>query len=235
MLKVRKAVAMIELIFAIVVMGIAMLAIPMITSQSAKGSESAMMQESVSEVASNINVVLAKYWDEGNTGAGQQEVISSTNSANFASRNGLFGGYNGRTTVGQTPATNVVTNTVADDPDGSDDISDFNGQTINLNVYQAQANSVSNGDYIDKAISMTTTVTFAPDSVVIAGNTLTYNFNPDSAIVSAGSSNIKRVNVLLTTTNTAQVSQNGQMNNLKRIQLNGFSCNIGGAMPKTLI
>ena len=67
MQNLRKAIAMIELIFAIVVMGIAMLAIPMITSQSSKGSESAMMQESISQASSNINMVLAKYWDNENT------------------------------------------------------------------------------------------------------------------------------------------------------------------------
>ncbi len=233
MFKNRKAVAMIELIFAIVVMGIAMLAIPMITSQSTKGSESAMMQESISQVASNINAVLAKYWDNENTNPGTQEIILGTNSGNFATRLGLVNGYNQRTIIGQTPASNSVTNSAADDPDGSDDISDLNGQIINLNLYQGQSNEVYDGDYIDKKISMTTTVAFAPDNVVVAGNTLTYNFNP--TVNAAGSTNIKRVNIFLTTTETSSVSQNGGLDTIKQIGLNGFSCNIGGAIPNTQI
>lgn len=233
MFKNRKAVAMIELIFAIVVMGIAMLAIPMITSQGTKGSESAMMQESISQVAANMNAVLAKYWDNENTNPGKEEIILSTGSGNFATRLGLVNLYNQRTITGQTPASNAVTNTTAEDPDGSDDISDLNGQVVNLNLYQGQSNDVNDGDYIDKKISMATTVAFAPDNVVVAGNTLTYNFNPTAN--AAGSTNIKRVNVFLTTTETSSVSQNGGLDTIKQIGLNGFSCNIGGAIPDTQI
>jgi hypothetical protein len=226
----RKAVAMIELIFAIVVMGIAMLALPMITAQSSKGIESAIMQESVSEVASNMNIVLAKYWDEENTKAGQESMILSTTNGNFAARSGLIQDYNGRTTKDQTAASNDLTFSVADDPDGSDDLSDFNTQVINLDVYSNQENQVYEGDYIDKSISLATTVAFAPDNVAVAGNTLTYNFDPKAA-AAAGSTDIKRVNITLTTANTAAVSQSGSLKDIEEIQLNGFSCNIGAAIP----
>lgn len=246
MLVRRKAVAMIELIFAIVVMGIAMLAIPMITVQSAKGVESAMMQESISQVASNINIALGKYWDEVNTVAGNESEILITDSDNFATRAGLVQGdadnpndnYNGRRTENQAGiphASNSGAGTIDEDPDGNDDISDLDNQTIILSVYNnAQKNESYQGDYIDKSISMTSTVTFAPDSVTVVGNKLTYNFDPDSLNTPPGSSNIKRVNVLLSTTNTAQVSNNGQLNNIKQIQLNGFSCNIGAATPRSV-
>lgn len=233
MQNLRKAIAMIELIFAIVVMGIAMLAIPMITTQSSKGSESAMMQESISQASSNINMVLAKYWDNENTNPATQEIILSTASGNFATRSGLVNGYNKRTTTGQTAASNVLTNTLAQDPDGSDDISDFNGQNIILGVYQGQTNEVKDGDYIDKGITMATTVAFAPDTIAVAGGTLTYNFDP--TVNSPASTNIKRVNVFLTTTETSSVSQNGGLDTIKQIGLNGFSCNIGGAIPRTQI
>lgn len=239
MLKNRKAIAMIELIFALVVMGIAMLAIPIITSQSTKGSESAMMQESISQVAANMNVVLAKYWDDANTNSNNERVILKTDSTtNFGTRAGLTSD-NGRInydqlSVAPADASNVVTNSTAQDPEGSDDMSDFNGKKITLSVYEAQENKSYEGDYIDKDISLTTTVTFAPDAVTVAGGTLTYDFDPKSTTIPASSSNIKRVNVLLETTNENQVSQNGKLKDIKKIQLNGFSCNIGAAVPKTI-
>lgn len=234
MLKNRKAIAMIELIFALVVMGIAMLAIPIITSQSTKGSESAMMQESISQVAANMNVVLAKYWDDANTNSNNERVILKTDSNNFDTRAGLISAnkrinYNLASIV-PVDASNVVTNSALQDPEGSDDMSDFNGKKITLSVYdEAQKNKSYEGDYIDKDISLTTTVTFAPDDVTVTGDTLIYNFDPkvSPTTIPAGSSNIKRVNVLLETTNA-------NLKDIKKIQLNGFSCNIGAAVPQTI-
>lgn len=234
MLKNRKAIAMIELIFALVVMGIAMLAIPIITSQSTKGSESAMMQESISQVAANINVVLAKYWDDANTNSNNERVILKTDSNNFKTRAGLITDTETRInydqlSVAPADASNVVSDSTAD-PEGSDDMSDFNGKKITLSVYdEAQKNKSYEGDYIDKDISLTTTVTFAPDDVTVTGDTLIYNFNPDSTVppTAGASSNIKRVNVLLETTNA-------NLKDIKKIQLNGFSCNIGAAVPQTI-
>lgn len=233
MLKNRKAIAMIELIFALVVMGIAMLAIPIITSQSTKGSESAMMQESISQVAANMNVVLAKYWDDANTNSGNEKVILKTDSTNFDTRAGLISAnkrinYDQPLSVVPVDASNVVTNSAVQDPEGSDDMSDFNGKKITLSVYdEAQKNKSYEGDYIDKDISLTTTVTFAPDNVTLIGDTLIYNFDPkvSPTTIPAGSSNIKRVNVLLETTNA-------NLKDIKKIQLNGFSCNIGAAVPQ---
>lgn len=234
MLKNRKAIAMIELIFALVVMGIAMLAIPIITSQSTKGSESAMMQESISQVAANMNVVLAKYWDDANTNSNNERVILKTDSNNFKTRAGLITDTKTRInydqlSVAPADASNVVSDSTAD-PEGSDDMSDFNGKKITLSVYdEAQKNKSYEGDYIDKDISLTTTVTFAPDDVTVTGDTLTYNFDPkvSPTTIPAGSSNIKRVNVLLETTNA-------NLKDIKKIQLNGFSCNIGAAVPQTI-
>jgi Tfp pilus assembly protein PilV len=67
----RRAVAMIELIFAIVVMGFAMLAIPNITAQAAKSSQSAINQEAIVVVASNMQSLLSLQWTPATGGNGE--------------------------------------------------------------------------------------------------------------------------------------------------------------------
>jgi len=208
--------AMIELIFSIVVMGIAMLTIPMITSQSTKGIESAMMKESVSEVASNINVIMAKPWDSAYNklvNPVAENTIMSTASGNLINRNGL----NILASPLNVGARNITAQQATSaDKDGTDDISDYDGATAQVAVYQDQINETYSGDYADKTVTMATVVKYYPDNIVL-GATTTFDFDPiDEA---GGTSNIKRITTTLTSTDIAE----------KNIQLNGFSCNIGSA------
>ncbi|MEJ2488728.1 MAG: hypothetical protein P8Y50_02830, partial [Sulfurovaceae bacterium] len=63
----RKAIAMIELIIAIVIMGIAFLAIPMINNEAIKSDENAMLQESIAAGASQTELILTMKWDENSS------------------------------------------------------------------------------------------------------------------------------------------------------------------------
>ncbi|MDD5359075.1 MAG: hypothetical protein PHI79_02065 [Sulfurovaceae bacterium] len=215
----RKAIAMIELIFAIVVMGIAMLAIPMITSQTIKGSESALMQESVSAAASELNMILAKPWDSNGTDESLGSPILRTNSLVFDSRAGLDGN-NSRTRfyfgIRADASNNVY------DPD-ENDIGDFNGKVETLTVYNSETTNATQGDYADVNINMTTTVDFIPDNIVLGPST-TFDFS-SAAPAAGGTTSIKRVTTTLTSTEPAFAD--------KQIVLQSFSCNIGIAKSKT--
>ena len=55
---------MIELIIAIVVIGIVLMSAPMLLQQAAKSGYVAIQQEAINEAASQVNMVLGYHWDE---------------------------------------------------------------------------------------------------------------------------------------------------------------------------
>jgi type II secretory pathway pseudopilin PulG len=213
----RKAVAMIELIFAIVIMGIAMLAIPMITTQSSRAVESAMMQESISTAASQIQMIMARQWDQSDVNVLTEPCpILKTQSVNFDNRGGLnnFG----------RKADNALNATVSAnfDDGGLNDIDDYNGISTLLNSIVASTTSA--GDYIDKDMNMTSTVSYANDAMLL-GSTTTFHYDPSGA-APIGTTNIKRISVTLKSDESTFAD--------KEITLNAFSCNIGTAKILTM-
>ena len=62
----HNAVAMIELIFAIVIMAIVLLSAPMLIHQSIKSSFVGMQQEAINTLSSHLSLILTKEWDEAN-------------------------------------------------------------------------------------------------------------------------------------------------------------------------
>jgi len=66
-IKSKKAIAMIELIFALVIMGIVLLSAPMLIQQSIKSSNIALQQEAIVAAASQTSIVLSMHWDENNS------------------------------------------------------------------------------------------------------------------------------------------------------------------------
>ena len=59
----RPAIAMIELIFAIVIMGIILMSAPMLISTAAKSGYVAIQQEAINEAASRVNMIMTFHWD----------------------------------------------------------------------------------------------------------------------------------------------------------------------------
>jgi len=60
----RKAIAMIELIFAIVIMGIVLLGIPNLVNVSTSSGFTSLQQEAIATASSQINLIMTKNWDE---------------------------------------------------------------------------------------------------------------------------------------------------------------------------
>ncbi len=63
----KKGVALIELIFAIIVIGFTLMSVPNLLTTTARGSKQVITQESVSSAASHIDMALSLFWDENDT------------------------------------------------------------------------------------------------------------------------------------------------------------------------
>ncbi len=235
--KQRKAVAMIELIFAIVIMGIVMLSAPLMLSTANKSVYVGVQQESIATVATEIGMILTHHWDEANTDLnftapilrtkGNPDLNETTNAAGFATgfRAGTPSGEYERTFLtslgGRLTATNPSTTNFTAEGD-FDDIDDYDGHESELTLIATA--DMSEGDYLDQDIKITSTVTYisdTPDSGTYLGSATTLTFNdPFGALAEGNSTNIKRVSVTLTTDSTME-----DLN--KTILLRAFSCNIG--------
>lgn len=228
--KKRKAIAMIELIFAIVVLGIVMLSAPMVISSATKSGYVALQQESIAAASSEIGMILTYHWDENNTDENLSSPILVTTAGDTNLNESTDAGGNpARVRSGSTieskrsflTSTNERLNassTLGSDGD-SDDIDDFIGTSTLTNI---ETTTTSTGDYIDSAIQLTTAIDYVSDAPT-TGNylnsdlSITFDYNASSV---AGTTNIKGITLTLTTTNT-------QSEIAKSIQLRAFACNIG--------
>ena len=231
----RPAIAMIELIFAIVIMGIVIMSAPMLVSTASKSGFVAMQQEGISEVASQLNMILSYAWDENNADPTLGQIILATSVNNNALALTLPAAA--PTRRAGTPAsssrifiidpTNPHTATPAqflgNGEGGSiDDIDDFHGNTADLRLEGAGGPS----DYIQKVgdINIAKTVSYVSDAPSLAGAYDTANLVYGPFVLVAGatvSTHIKSIAVTI----TSAVGQATELD--KTITLQAFSCNIG--------
>lgn len=224
--RTKRAIAMVELIFALVIMGIALLSAPMLIQQSIQSSHVALQQESIAAIASHTGILLSKHWDEGDTNlsAGIAPIITLRNEAPFSpfTLEGIDGNVSGRTSTVSGLEVNASA-LLGQDAGDFDDVDDYNGVDINLTVFNGE-NAVA-GDYIDVDINISTRVTYANDRPVDNFTLPTVSINAGNNIftnsdLGANDSHIKFVQTTLTTANTSV-----ELN--KTIVLRAFSCNLG--------
>ena len=233
----RAAIAMIELIFSIVIMGIVLMSAPMLISTATQSSYVALQQESIAAAASEIGMILTHHWDERDTDENLSAPILGTNGDAALNETvdadgngtGLRAGtsrYSKRSflvSLGGRLNSTAVANLGSDTGD-RDDIDDF----ISANraaLDENESTTTSEGDYIDKDIVLTTTVGYISDGLPTGTSYTGTGFSIDfdigtTAAHSAATTNIKKVVVILDTTKTEEEMQ-------KSIRLNAFSCNIG--------
>jgi len=224
----RPAIAMIELIFAIVVMGIVMMSAPMLISTASQSGYTAIQQEGINEASTQMTIMMDYPWDENNTNGSHATVLNVT--SGDSELNGVTSLYKRRA------GTPISSNRLHISYDGSEfsasaigldgaetianinDIDDFHGTTVNLKQIIPSA-----ADYIEKgvAIQIVRTVSYMND------NALNYNTGGVAGILTAPnfvntapSTNIKHLQVTLT-------SNSGVVELEKTITLHAFSCNIG--------
>ena len=243
-MKLRKAVALIELIFAMVIIAITLLSVPNLISRTSEASKSAITQEAISNAAAYGTMILSSFWDENSTDPQAGNPILETNSTTpgLSEANVTVGaqvvklGYrvgSAKTTSRRYSINNSITRyratpkasfgLDANDNNLKDDIDDYDNNTTTLVI--AGANALArNGDFKDTTINITTTVDYisdAPTNITLnnAFNKQIVTFNNPFIPNNAQTSNIKMVTITLTSQNDPN----------KRVVLREFSCNIGSA------
>ncbi len=215
----RPAIAMVELIFAIAVMGIALMAVPNLLSISMKSGFVTLQQEAISEASAHISAIMTYAWDENDTNDSfPPPILNVSNGDSELADDGSgkragtpIESYRKFTTSG---SFTLNASTVLGKETGEteeNDIDDFNGESKGLTIVQNTDN-----DYIDKNVTMATTVNYIDDSANYDNN----NFNFNAFVNKGGTTNIKQISITLT-------SASGVDELNKTIRLRAFSCNIG--------
>jgi hypothetical protein len=230
----RPAVAMIELIFAIMIMAIVLLSAPEVIRTATQSGYVAIQQEAINEAASRLSLVLTYPWDENNVDANFIPPVLFTTNGDASLNQAAFNRRAGTPNVsyrsfvradGQTFFASLPLGLEANDGTTPDDMDDFNGQSGLIVVEAAQ----SDEDYIDTQVRLTIRANYTTDGV--QGGDTYLNPGGDNMLVfvpfnnapAGQTTNIKAFTLTLTTANAAAELQ-------KTVVLRAFSCNIGGTM-----
>lgn len=229
----RPAIAMIELIFAIVIMGIILMSAPLLISTAAKSGYVAIQQEAINEAASRVNMIMGFHWDENSADETVLDPILQTASPITDLAETTYSDGNGtgirrgtpresyRSFVRPDGSRSAATLAGALGDDGiENDMDDFMG-TIGLVLSGAGTGE----DYIEKNVTITTEVRYISDAPV--GNsyntaTNTINFDANFTQTLGTTTSIKRISSRL----TSDAASPDELD--KIIRLHAFSCNIGG-------
>jgi len=222
-LKNRKAIAMIELIFAIVIMGFALLSIPNLLALSANSGYTSLQQEAIATASSDISLILSREWDESNAIKSIGKVILETDGdSNLNARQGGRTRVKGLVPLNASGATSLkadIENGVAD----NDDIDDANSATPTKLTTASGTPTTQTGN-IDDTIEIVTTVTYISDAenngIWDSSSEVLYDY-PSNPTKLTTRSNIKHIKTILT-------SKSGIKELDKNIVMSAFSCNIGG-------
>jgi Tfp pilus assembly protein PilV len=228
----RKGIAMIELIFALVIMGIVLLSAPMLIQQSIHSSNVALQQEAISAVSTHLEMILTMHWDENNSEyqRGVSPILKVNNSILDFNNGNLAGHKKG--VMGRNTNVNgdiiVSSNILGKDINENnlldfDDIDDFNNGNFGLKLFNNETTTADIGDYVDKDVNISTKVTYNEDRPNNGNFDYTNhqaNINNTISIIRGIPTNIKFITTTLT-------SNSGVKELEKNITLKAFSCNIG--------
>jgi len=212
----RQATSMIELVFAIVIMGIAVMSLPLILTQVQNNNAFAMQQEAILAAKAKIGDILTYEWDENSYSAATQrayvlDTTSDTNLSRVLGTNRRVGHVNAESRRKLFDATINPTTLLGKEGAVFNDIDDFSSNTPSVLTAATVAETAGSLDYIFD-LNMTTTVTYAADTANYTSSSLgVFALNPDD---NGATTNIKTISVRVT----------GANNN---ITLRTFSCNIG--------
>lgn len=234
----RKGTAMIELIFALVVMGLVLMSAPMLISTATKSSFITIQQEAINEASTHANIVMGYHWDEGSADESFLDPILDVNAGNtdlnFYKQNGWRIGTpkeSSRSIIREDGTKNIPATApvnlgldIAEAKGSEDDVDDFIG-----NYGLTLVGNATTNDYVEKAgdITITTNVTYINDSpnagtgdYKTTGADHKIEFN-DFTPIAIGSTNIKYITVTLNDNSGVE-----ELN--KTVILHAFVCNIGG-------
>ena len=227
----RQAIAMIELIFAIVIMGIVLMSAPMLISTASKSGYVAIQQEAINEASSQVNMILGYYWDESDTNQSEYSAILQTGGDTNLRENNSTAMLTGRRfgtpnesyrTFLTSDGLRLVASAIGDDAGDieEDDMDDFDGTThleeiqSSPDVHNVETTTID----IDRNVFYMGDTPESGNYIDPGDNELV--FNADFSSTPAGTTNIKRIEITLTSSSGADELE-------KKIVLHAFSCNIG--------
>lgn len=200
--------SMIELVFAIVIMGIAVMSLPLILTQVQNNNAFAMQQEAILAAKAKIGDILTYEWDDNSYDATAQRsyVLDTTSDAELSRRVGHVNTENRRKLFD----VNVTPTAVANLGAGAlNAIDDFSGHPTTTSA--TLENAGKGLDYVF-TLTLTPTITYAADDANYTTSTLgVFALNPNNTNTIT---NIKTISVQVT---------GGDQN----ITLRAFACNIG--------
>ena len=221
---------MIELIFAIVIIGIVLMSVPNLIQTAEKSGYVAIQQESINEAAAHLSIIMGYHWDEndtderfldpvlhvtnGDTGLNESPAGSGRRSGTPKESFRKFIRADGNNTLYASTSLGLDSGESRGD---EDDIDDFNNESYHLTEIEAAA-----ADYID-SIEINSTLRYASDtpgsgtySDPGTDGKITYSFDTSGT----PTTNVKEITVTLT-------SSSGTSELDKNITFKAFSCNIG--------
>ena len=248
-MKMRKAIALIELIFAMVIIAITLLSVPNLITQTTKASNQAITQEAISNAASYISMIMSSFWDQecvdpkrGNpilvvdkntTGLTEKEVNATLpgggglpvpTMVGIGLRAGSPVSTSRRFATNGSGARYRATPISGFGSDVNDtepnDIDDFHNKSSTLIL--ETPTSAKTGDYKDITINMKTQITYIDDTPNPSFNSKIITFDNPFDNEANITTNIKKITVILTSTKDKN----------KKIILKAFSSNVGSSILK---
>jgi len=216
-IKSKNAIAMIELIFALVIIGIVLMSAPMLIQQSIKSSNVALQQEAIVAAASQTAIVLSMHWDENNSNipAGESPILDANRTSYPFPPVGLNEVFGRNTDKNNTLSPSLIgtdfNETVYTD---FDDVDDYDNSNFGLMLFNNESTTSDIGEYVDTSVNINTTVRYTKEN------------NVSEDITTGSFSNIKAIEVHLTS-NLDKNDVNYTAELEKDITFKAFSCNIG--------
>jgi len=223
--KHKQGIAMIELIFALVIIGIVLMSAPMLIFQASQSNNLAIQQEAISAISAHTNILMSKHWDEAdaNLSAGVAPILTTTLINSFLEINNTTykraGLYNESSRLTLYNSTTLPASSIGSEGDDRDDVDDYHDTDNNVSVYANQSTNSQKGDYVDVNLNIHTEVAYVNDVPTVFDTNSTVNEISQNTAVT-DTSNIKFIQVVLT-------SNSGIKELDKNITLKAFSCNIG--------
>lgn len=223
--KSRAGIAMLELIFAIVIMAIVLMSAPLINTVANQSTFTGLQQESIMAAATQMSTIMIQEWDHNDANITLESPVLQTNSIaipacttpqprGVTDTNGRF--------CQNTANLYTSASNIAQDSNFLD-IDDFHSTSATVLLYNNETYATQQGDYLDQNISILTSVEYGIDTVILGSNVI---FNDPFNAINGNTSNIKLISVELRSSNSAEEIK------AKQIRLSAFMCNIGE--PKTI-
>lgn len=222
----KRGFSIIELVFAVVVIGLVSSVLPRLISQSQRSNESAIKQEMVYNAVAMAHRINNAYWDSAfyRNNANKDRALPKYTIAGEATQgiitdpNSLGSNANqiARQVSTITPTTKANFRNVSFSPGGTlnvinatnsvrIDVDDYNGDQIVL------SSSPNNGDFIVRT-RLDIAIDYLVQNIVVAGTRATITLNPNSTSPNATSLKRARITAQELDANNRVVSGNNQIN-----------------------